>query len=90
MITAAIILAKAAALFEKKNAIQSQSYGAAARGGATRSDIIIDKEEICFPNVTQPNILIFDVGENEISVTVYNHHGEIIDRITDLGRRPRE
>ena len=40
VITAAIILAKAAVLFENKNAIQSQSYGAAARGGATRSDII--------------------------------------------------
>ena len=32
VITAAIILAKAAAIFENKNAIQSQSYGAAARG----------------------------------------------------------
>jgi 2-oxoglutarate ferredoxin oxidoreductase subunit gamma len=58
VITAAIILAKAAALFENKNAIQSQSYGAAARGGATRSDIIIDDSEIYFPKVIQPNILV--------------------------------
>ena len=44
VITAAIILAKAAAIFEGKNAIQSQSYGAAARGGATRTDIVIADE----------------------------------------------
>lgn len=58
VITAAIILAKAAALFEDKHAIQSQSYGAAARGGATRSDVIIDDNEIYFPKVIQPNILV--------------------------------
>jgi 2-oxoglutarate ferredoxin oxidoreductase subunit gamma len=58
VITAAIILAKAAVIFENKNAIQSQSYGAAARGGATRSDIIIDDSEIFFPKVIQPNILV--------------------------------
>ncbi len=58
VITAAIILAKAAALFENKNAIQSQSYGAAARGGATRSDVIIDDSEIFFPKVIQPNVLV--------------------------------
>ncbi len=58
IITASIILAKAAAIFDDKNAIQSQSYGAAARGGATRSDVIIDDSTIFFPKVTQPNILI--------------------------------
>lgn len=58
VITAAIILAKAATVFEGKNAIQSQSYGAAARGGATRSDIIIDDQAIQFPKVNQPNILV--------------------------------
>ncbi|MFH2092808.1 MAG: 2-oxoacid:acceptor oxidoreductase family protein [Pseudomonadota bacterium] len=58
VITAAIILAKAAAIFENRHAIQSQSYGAAARGGATRSDIILDDFQIYFPKVIQPNILV--------------------------------
>ncbi len=58
VITAAIILAKAAAIFEGKNATQSQSYGAAARGGSTRSDILISDSEILFPKVVQPNILV--------------------------------
>jgi len=58
VITAAIILAEAAVIVEGKNATQSQSYGAAARGGATRSDIIISEDEINFPGVTSPNILV--------------------------------
>jgi 2-oxoglutarate ferredoxin oxidoreductase subunit gamma len=58
VITAAIILAKAAVMFEGKNATQSQSYGAAARGGATRSDVLISDSDIYFPKVVQPNILV--------------------------------
>jgi 2-oxoglutarate ferredoxin oxidoreductase subunit gamma len=58
VITAAIILAEAAVIHEGMNATQSQSYGAAARGGSTRSDIIISDTAINFPEVTQPNILV--------------------------------
>jgi 2-oxoglutarate ferredoxin oxidoreductase subunit gamma len=58
LITAAIILAEAAVIHEGKNATQSQSYGAAARGGGTRSDIIISDVDINFPEVTQPNVLV--------------------------------
>lgn len=58
VITAAILLAKAAVLYEGRNATQSQSYGAAARGGATRSDVLISDNDIYFPKVTQPNILV--------------------------------
>jgi 2-oxoglutarate ferredoxin oxidoreductase subunit gamma len=58
VITAAIILAEAAVIVEGMNATQSQSYGAAARGGATRSDIIISEDEIDFPGVVNPNILV--------------------------------
>lgn len=58
MITAAILLAEAAVIHENLNAVQSQSYGAEARGGATRSDVIISNSEIYFPKVIQPNILV--------------------------------
>jgi 2-oxoglutarate ferredoxin oxidoreductase subunit gamma len=58
VITAAIILAEAAVLYENLNAVQSQSYGAEARGGATRSDVIISDSIIHFPKVLQPNILV--------------------------------
>lgn len=58
MITAAVIFAEAAVLYEGLNAVQSQSYGPEARGGASRSDVIISDSEIHFPKVIQPNILV--------------------------------
>jgi 2-oxoglutarate ferredoxin oxidoreductase subunit gamma len=58
VITAAIILAEAAVLFEGLTAVQTQSYGAAARGGATRSDVIVSDETINYPKVVQPNLLV--------------------------------
>lgn len=58
VITAAILLAEAAVLFEGINATQTQSYGAEARGGATRSDVILSETEILYPMVTQPNVVI--------------------------------
>ena len=58
VITAAIILAEAAVLHENLIAVQSQSYGPEARGGATRSDVIIADTPILFPKVVQPNVLV--------------------------------
>ncbi len=58
VITAAIILAETAVLHENLNAVQTQVYGAAARGGSTRSDVIISDSEIFFPKVNQPNVLV--------------------------------
>lgn len=72
VITAAIILAEAAVIVEGMNATQSQSYGAAARGGSTRTDIIISDEEINFPGVTSPNILVCLTQE------AYNEYASII------------
>ncbi len=72
VITAAIILAEAAVIYEGMNATQSQSYGAAARGGSTRSDIIISDNEIDFPEVTQPNILVC------LTQDAYNSYSSIV------------
>ena len=58
IITAAILLAEAAVLYENLIAVQSQTYGPAARGGATRSDIIISDSNINYPKVLQPNVLV--------------------------------
>ncbi|MFP4031348.1 MAG: 2-oxoacid:acceptor oxidoreductase family protein [Desulfococcaceae bacterium] len=58
VITAAIILAEAAVLHDGLVATQSQAYGPEARGGATRSDVIISDSEIHYPKVRQPNVLV--------------------------------
>jgi 2-oxoglutarate ferredoxin oxidoreductase subunit gamma len=72
VITAAIIVAEAAVIHEGMNAVQSQSYGAAARGGATRSDVIVADEAIYYPKVIQPNVLIC------LTQTAYNTFYPII------------
>ena len=58
MITAAVIIAEAAVLHEDLIATQTQAYGPEARGGATRSDVIIADTEIRYPKVIQPNVLV--------------------------------
>lgn len=58
VITAAIILAEAAVLYDDLIAVQSQAYGPEARGGATRSDVIISDATINYPKVVQPNVLV--------------------------------
>jgi len=58
VITAAIILAEAAVLYDDLIAVQSQAYGPEARGGATRSDVIISDTTINYPKVVQPNVLV--------------------------------
>lgn len=58
IVTTAIILAEAAVLYDNLNAVQSQSYGAEPRGGATRADVIISESTIHYPKVIQPNVLV--------------------------------
>ena len=58
LITAGIILARAAVLFDGRNAIQTQSYGPEARGGASKSEVIISDREINYPKVRTPDILV--------------------------------
>ncbi|MDN5352219.1 MAG: 2-oxoglutarate ferredoxin oxidoreductase subunit gamma [Clostridiales bacterium] len=57
LITAGIILAEAA-LADGKNAVQTQSYGPEARGGASKAEVIISDEIIDFPKVTRPNLIL--------------------------------
>jgi len=47
-----------AAIEEKLNALQTQSYGSESRGGACRSDVIISKEEIYEIEIDQLDVLV--------------------------------
>lgn len=58
VISMGILLAEAAVLHDGLIAVQTQSYGPEARGGATRCDVIVSTGPIHFPKVLQPNILI--------------------------------
>lgn len=52
------ILAEAAAIYDGINATQSQSYGPEARGGASRSEVILSDEDIDFPKATELDLLL--------------------------------
>ncbi len=49
LVLAGKILAEAAAIYDDRNATQSQSYGPEARGGASKSDVIIADGAIDYP-----------------------------------------
>lgn len=74
--TAGLILADAA-IYDQKKVVQTQSYGAEARGGASRSDVIVSDEEITFP---KPDYLDVLVAMNQISVDKY------VSALADTGK----
>jgi len=58
LITAGIIMAKAASIYENREAVQSQSYGPEARGGASKSEVIISDTIIDYPKITKCDALL--------------------------------
>jgi len=57
LITAGIILAKAAVL-DKVGVTQTQSYGPESRGGASRADVIISNTEFYYPEAVNFDVLL--------------------------------
>lgn len=58
VILAAIIVGKAASIFEGEYATMTQSFGPEARGGACSAQVILSDEPILYPYVTQPDVLV--------------------------------
>jgi 2-oxoglutarate ferredoxin oxidoreductase subunit gamma len=58
LVLAGIILAEAAGLFEGRPVAQTQVYGPESRGGASRTDIIIDRVAVDYPKATAPDALL--------------------------------
>ncbi len=58
LILAGIILAEAAGIYDGKEAVQTQSYGPEARGGASRSEVVISLDTVDYPKVIKSDILL--------------------------------
>lgn len=58
MILSGTLLAQAAVLHDHKRATLSSEYGVETRGTFAKSDVIISGEEIYFPDVTEPNLIV--------------------------------
>lgn len=52
------LITGAAAVSDGKNALQTQSYGSASRGGACKSDVVISNDEINDLEFHQPDVLV--------------------------------
>lgn len=88
VILASIILAEAA-IMEGKNAIQTQSYGPEARGGASKAEVIISNQKIDFPKVricdiflslTQKSFNEYCKGTKEDGIVIVDDSVDVGDR----------
>ena len=74
IVLAGFILGKAISIYDKKNAVLTQSYGPEARGGACSADVVTADGDIDFPEVTVPNISVI------MSQEAYTKYGKNIKR----------
>jgi 2-oxoglutarate ferredoxin oxidoreductase subunit gamma len=58
LILAGLILAEAAGIHEGRHVCQTQSYGPEARGGASKSEVVLSDAEIDYPKAVKPDILL--------------------------------
>lgn len=88
IIKSGIMTAMAACIYSGNRAVQTQSYGPESRGGACRSEVVISDDEIDFPKVTEPDILVL------MSQHAYNEYAGNVKKngiiILDPDMIPRE
>jgi len=58
VVTIGKIAGVAAALYDKKNAVQTQSYGPESRGGACKSEVVLSDGDIHYPKVRTADVLV--------------------------------
>jgi 2-oxoglutarate ferredoxin oxidoreductase subunit gamma len=58
LILMGIILAEAAGIYDGKYVAQTQSYGPEARGGSSKSEVIVSDEEIDYPKAIRLDLLL--------------------------------
>jgi 2-oxoglutarate ferredoxin oxidoreductase subunit gamma len=69
LILAGKIIAEAAVIYDGKNAVQTQSYGPEARGGASKAEVVIADGEIDYPKVLDLDLLL---ALTQVSCTKYS------------------
>lgn len=93
IIRSGLILSMAACIYSDKNAVQTQSYGPESRGGSCKSEVVIADEEIDFPKVDDPDIVMVMSQEAYYKYGVTAKKGGVVlvdpDMVTDRND-PRE
>jgi 2-oxoglutarate ferredoxin oxidoreductase subunit gamma len=58
VVLSSVILGRAASVYDKINAVQTETYGSDMRGGDVCTEVIIAEERIIYPVINNPDILI--------------------------------
>ena len=58
VILSAIVLGKAASIYQGAFATMTQNFGPEARGGACSAQLVLSDSPVLYPYVTQPDILV--------------------------------
>lgn len=78
-ITLGYVFGRAAALYEKRNVIMTEAYGPEITGGFARADLMISDDEIEYPNVNNPDVLVVMSNEGwEMNGHLVKDSGKII------------
>jgi len=70
VIMAGFIIGRAAALYEDKESVLTQSFGPEARGGSCSAQVIVSDARIDYPYLTKPSVLVC------MSDEAYRKYGE--------------
>jgi 2-oxoglutarate ferredoxin oxidoreductase subunit gamma len=89
LVTAGIILAEGAGIFDGLEVVQTQVYGPQSRGGASRSEVIISDQPVLFPEVTDSDVLL---AMSQEAANAYMHEqrpdGIVLLDSTFVNQRP--
>ena len=58
VILAGMIIGRAAAIYDHKDATLTQSFGPEARGGACSAQVVVNTERNLYPMVSSPDVLV--------------------------------
>ena len=95
VILSAIVLGKAASIYQGAYATMTQNFGPEARGGACSAQLLLSGEPILYPYVTQPDILVVMSQEAYMKFVPELREGgtliveQDLVRVTDLPRQTK-
>ncbi len=95
VILSAIVLGKAASIFQGAFATMTQNFGPEARGGACSAQLLVSGAPILYPYVTQPDIMVVMSQEAYTRFVPELKEGGILIveqdlvRVTDLPRQTK-
>jgi len=69
VVLAGMVLGRAAAVEEGRNAVMAQSYGPESRGGASSAEVLIADGEIPYPHCVNPDVVV------TLSQAAYDKYG---------------